>query len=122
MAPGQACGFMSAIKEILRRFVLNHFPTARNVKVVDAAAVAATTAGSSAMLGGSSAEAPKTKEAKVQVDECVRARDDLLAAIEKLDLPPHFLDGARQTSVADMTLQQRACACDWGRRQLLSCL
>ena len=103
LAPGQTCTFISAVKEILRRFVQGHFPTARNVKVADAAALAKSTADSSAMLAaghgatdvaaGASAAESKIKEVKVEVQECVQARDALLRSIDKLDLPPHFLDG-----------------------------
>ena len=105
MAFGQACSFVSAIKELLRRFVANHFPTARNVKVVDAAALEATTAGSSAMLNaapGSAAAAPaapqagqgRVQEKRVEIEECMQARASLLAAIDAIELPAHFLDGA----------------------------
>lgn len=104
LQPGQACGFVSAVKEILRRFVTSHFPIARNVRVADASAVNNVTAGSSSLLHtqgavnggstGSASGAAKTVEKRVQVAECVKMRDELLAAIDAISLPPHFLDGA----------------------------
>lgn len=89
---GQATDLVSATKEILRRFVNVHFPVARNVKVADTEALAAATADSSTRLGKDAAAAPQ--ERAVTVPECVRMRDELLAEIERLELPPHFLDGA----------------------------
>ena len=102
LQPGQACGFVSAVKEILRRFVTAHFPVSRNIRVADASAVDAVTEGSSSLLhaqaagGGGAASgaaaAGKVIEKRVHVAECVKMRDELLAAIEAIVLPAHFLD------------------------------
>ena len=104
---------MSATKEILRRFVKLHFPVARNVKVADADALAATTADSTSRLAKDAAAASPPQERAVTVPECVRMRDGLLAEIEALELPPHFLDGAlpprpRSTAVPRAQVSPRA--------------
>jgi hypothetical protein len=97
LAYGQLSGFVSATKEILRRFVINHFPVTRNAKVPDAVAAAMATKDSCRMLHQDSSDgdvgAPKLREERIEYPECVRMRKELLQAIAALQLPPHFLDG-----------------------------
>lgn len=94
---GQSSGFVSATKEILRQFVIHHFPVARNVKLPDAVAATVATGDSSRLLhqDGSDGDggAPKLREERIEYPECVRMRKELLEAIGALQLPPHFLDG-----------------------------
>lgn len=105
---GQPCGWVSATRETLRKFLMQHFPTHRNPKAsaaqqVAAAQRAAEVAGAPVPHAKVVAVAAKAAAAAAQgtaagkgvvVQECLRARAKLIARAERLKLPPHFLDGA----------------------------
>lgn len=106
LQPGQPCGWVSATRETLRKFLLQHFPTHRNPKATAAQQAAARQA--EALAGGpqpakpaaaaaSQAGAPAAAQGVV-VPECMRMRARLIARAESLQLPPHFLDGTRVPS------------------------
>ena len=99
MQAGQACGWVSATKETLRKFLLQHFPTHRNPKATAAQQAAAQKR--EAEVGGG-AQPPRVEQAGqagvdrgVLVQECVRMQQDLVERADGLALPAHFLDGTR---------------------------
>eukprot|EP00892_Ulva_mutabilis_P003294 jgi/Ulvmu1/1336/UM011_0064.1 len=117
---GAACGWVSATKETLRKFLLQHFPTHRNPKATAAQQAAAQqregevtgatqhttqhTTQHATQAAGAGREAAKG----VVVQECVRRRQELIARADSLQLPPHFLDELIDAlggpeSVAEMT-------------------
>lgn len=109
LEPGQPCGWVSATRETLRKFLMQHFPTHRNPKATaaqqaEAAKRAAEAAGAPLPPAKAAAVAAKAAAAAakggaagkgVVVQECLRMRAKLIARAEGLQLPPHFLDGAR---------------------------
>lgn len=87
LRPGQAAPLLSVTRATLRNFITNHFPVARNVAVAAAEAAAA-----AAAAGEPPPPAPDPDANRFP--ELVATRDSLLALVDSLDLPPHFLDGA----------------------------
>ncbi|DBA97285.1 hypothetical protein WJX77_012218 [Trebouxia sp. C0004] len=69
LEPGQMCGFVSTTRELLSRFVTQHFPVRYEPGPNEPA----------------DADRP-------EVPECIAARDSLLQRISALDLPANFLD------------------------------
>ncbi|GIL79152.1 hypothetical protein Vretifemale_8504, partial [Volvox reticuliferus] len=110
LEPGPVPGFVSPTKEMLLRFVTQHFPVRRAAAAADstAAAVAAATAGGGGAYGLAAPYSPWGYEEPVpppgigstggaggedaEIPACVSMREELLAAIDSLQLPANFLD------------------------------
>ncbi|KAK9915021.1 hypothetical protein WJX75_003704 [Coccomyxa subellipsoidea] len=93
LEPGQACGWVSTTREMLRRFVEAHFPVLRE----------------NAKSGKGSIQAPAGQpERQPVVQEAAQMKAALLQRVAALKLPPNFLDQLIESlggpkKVAEMT-------------------
>ncbi|GIL61313.1 hypothetical protein Vafri_15702 [Volvox africanus] len=109
LEPGPVPGFVSPTKEMLLRFVAQHFPVRRTAAADSAAAAAAAAAaGGGGAYGLAAPYSPWGYEEPVpppgvevdggtggegeEIPACVSMREELLAAIDSLQLPANFLD------------------------------
>lgn len=95
LQPGETRGWVSVTREILLQFVANHFPTTRPQQAPPAGSgadgdgsngMAAAAAGSSGATHGSGTALAE------EISQAVGLKEELLARIQALELPPNFLD------------------------------